>query len=110
MTSTSPIPTGALERPTGPYYVARGITVAAALAVAGEAYLGVLPLGDRWGFAFADRDGTLREQAKAVWRRTGPSVQPRDLMLAYFDLRADLARAKAAQERRQDTTRQETDR
>ena len=107
MTSTSPIPTGALPRPTVPYYVARGITVAAALAVAGEAYLGVLPLGDRWGFAFADPHGTLREQAKAVWRRAGPPVQPRDFMGNYFDLRADLAHARAAQESRPGATRQE---
>jgi len=106
-TSTTPTRTGALVRPTVPYYVARAITVAAALAVAGEAYLGVLPLGDRWGFAFADLDGTLREKAKAVWRRAGSPVQPRDLMFVYFDLRADLARAKAARERRPGTTRQE---
>lgn len=95
-TLTSPAP-GATVRPTMPYFVARAITVAAALAVDGEAYLGVVEAGGRFGFAFTDRAGTLRDKARAVWRGVAPPAQSRDVLAAYFTLRADLAAVRAAQ-------------
>ncbi len=95
-TLTSPAP-GATVRPTCPYFVARAITVAAARAVDGEDYLGVVEAGGRWGFAFADRAGTLRDKARGVWRGVALPVQPRDVLEAYFALRVDLAAVRAAQ-------------
>jgi len=88
-----------IARPPLPYYVARALTVAAALMADGTAYLGVVPAGGRFGFAFADLDGRLREQAQAVWRGEATPLQPRELSGAYFALRSALAAARAAQEK-----------
>ncbi len=109
-TSTTPTRTGTpLDRPAR-YFVARSIASAAALIVYGCPYRGIAPAGGRLGFRFADPDDVLPALEAALRARTAPPVQPRDVMLVYFDLRAALARAKAAQERRQGTTRQEADR
>ena len=90
--------------------MARSVSSAAALVVYGAPYRGIFPAGGRLGFRFADPDDALPALEAALRARTAPPVQPRDLMLVYFDLRRDLAHARAAQERRQGTTRQEADR
>jgi len=100
-------PTGTpLDRPAR-YFVARSIASAAALLVYGCPYRGIAPAGGRLGFRFADPDDALPALEAAVRARTAPPVQPRDLMLVYFDLRRDMAHARAARERRQGTTRRE---
>ncbi len=100
-TSTTPTRTGTpLDRPAR-YFVARGITSAAALLVYGCPYRGIAPAGGRLGFRFADPDDALPALEAALRARTAPPVQPRTLMAAYFALRNDLAHARAAQERRQ---------
>ncbi len=104
-TSTTPTRTGTpLDRPAR-YFMARSVSSAAALVVYGCPYRGIAPAGGRLGFRFADPDDALPALEKALRARTAPPVQPRDLMFAYFGLRHDMARAKAAQERRQGATR-----
>jgi len=98
-----------LDRPAR-YFMARSVSSAAALVVYGAPYRGIFPAGGRLGFRFADPDDALPALEEALRARTAPPVQPRTLMAAYFTLRHDMARAKAAQERRQGATRQEPDR
>ncbi len=100
-TLPSPPPTAMpLDRPAR-YFVARSIASAAALIVYGCPYRGIAPAGGRLGFRFADPDDVLPALEAALRARTAPPVQPRDLMLVYFDLRRDMAHARADQERRQ---------
>ncbi len=68
-------------------------------------YRGIVWADGRLAFKFADPHNALRALEATVRAGTAPPVQARDLMRAYFSLRADLAHARAAQERRQGTTR-----
>jgi len=105
MTSTAPTPTTApIARPAR-YFMARSVSSAAALVVYGAPYRGIFPAGGRLGFRFADPDDALPALEEALRACTAPPVQPHSLMRAYFTLRHDMARAKAAQERRQGATR-----
>ncbi len=109
MTTTSPTPpptAAPTDRPAR-YFVARSIASAAALILYGAPYQGIVPAGGRLGFRFADPDDALPALAEALRRHEAPPVQPRQLMEAYYDLRRDLARALAAQDRRQGATRPE---
>ncbi len=100
-------PTAAPTDRTARYFMARSVSSAAALVVYGAPYRGIFPAGGRLGFRFADPDDALPALEEALRGRTAPPVQPRDLMAVYFDLRHDMARALADQERRRGTTRQE---
>lgn len=107
MTSTTPTPTTAPPAGLARYFVARSVSSAAALLVYGCPYRGIFPAGGRLGFRFADPDDALPALEQALRARTAPPVQPRTLMAAYFTLRHDMARARAAQERRPGATRRE---
>lgn len=101
MTSTTPSPTVAPTDRPARYFVARSSATAAALLVYGAPYQGIVWADGRLAFKFADPHDELRALAGALRRHEAPPVQPRALMAAYFDLRRDLARALAAQARRQ---------
>jgi len=100
MDGTTPPPTAAPTDRPGRYFVERAVATAAALVAYGCPYQGIVPAGGRLGFRFADPDDALPALAEALRRHEAPPVQPRQLMEAYYDLRRDLARALAAQDRR----------
>jgi len=111
-TSTALTTTPTATPPARPvrYFQARSVSSAAALLVYGCPYRGIFPAGGRLGFRFADPDDALPALEEALRARNAPPVQPHALMRAYFTLRQDMARARAAQVRRQGATPQDVNR
>ena len=85
--------------PVARTYSVKSLTVAAALRCAGATYLGPSLRPDGWVvFRFDNADGGVPQLIGQYWDGALPEVQPRDLLGALGELRAEIHALKTAKE------------